>query len=315
MAIHDIYSKRKKRLAGEVKDVYTYDEIPAALRNQVAFIFVDIINVAFSRTIPSIAYGYISKSLSREWGTVSLIPNVAGLNSEGQLLKAIREISDPDRFLDIVEFTLQYSHNQVKSDSMHPRVNDIKLVETLIQELNHRFKENGVGYEYSESQIVRVDSQLLHAEVVKPAISLLRESGFEGAQDEFLAAHEHFRHKRYKEALNEALKAFESTIKVIAGIREWTVNKGDTANKLVKLAMDKGLIPSYYECHISALTNLLSAGVPSIRNAEGGHGQGAVVKEIDPHVVAYTLHMTASAIVLFVQSYKALPEEPKKTNE
>lgn len=182
-------------------------------------------------------------------------------------------------------------------------------------ELNHRFKEHGVGYEYSEDQIIRIDSQLIHSEVVKPALRLLSESGFEGAHHEFLAAHEHFRHRRYKEALNEALKAFESTIKVIADVRGWAINRGDTANKLVKACMDNGLFPSYYESHLSALSNLLVGGVPSIRNKEAGHGQGAVVKAIDPHIVAYTLHMTASAIVLFVQSYKAMPEAPNEPSE
>ena len=126
---------------------------------------------------------------------------------------------------------------------------------------------------------------------------------------------EHFRHRRYKEALNEALKAFESTIKVIAGVRGWTINKGDTANKLVKACMDNGLFPSYYQSHFSGLTNLLVGGVPSIRNAEAGHGQGAVVKEIESHIVAYTLHMTAAAIVLFVQSYQALPQVQTLPNQ
>lgn len=315
MAIHDIYSKRKKRLAGEVRDVYTYDEIPGSLRNQVVFITEDIIRLAFGSGLDLFAYNYISSSLCREWGTDKLGPNSVRYSGSQELAAAIRGVKDTDRFLDIVEFTFQYVGNKVETDAVNIKRKDLLVFQRHVEELNYRFKENGVGYEYSNSQIVRIDSQLIHAEVVKPAISLLSESGFEGAQDEFLSAHEHFRHQRYKEALNEALKSFESTIKVVASRRGWAIKKSDTANKLVKACMDNGLIPSYYECHFSALTNLLAAGVPSIRNAEAGHGQGAVVKEIDPHVVAYTLHMTASAIVLFVQSYKALPEEPEKPNE
>ncbi|MEE5056435.1 hypothetical protein V2J84_22410 [Pseudomonas alliivorans] len=230
------------------------------------------------------------------------------------------EVEDPDHCLDIVELLLHISKNHIddKTNVTPPRAKDALALH--IVELNHRFKEHGIGYEYSSGQIIRIDSQLIHSEVVKPAISLLGEPGFEGAQDEFLVAHEHFRHRLYKEALNDALKAFESTIKAIAGIRGWTVNKGDTANKLVALCMSNGLFPAYYQSHLSALTNLLVGGVPGIRNAEGGHGQGAVVKEIEPHTVAYTLHMTASAIVLFVQSHQALPvatnepvEQPKET--
>ena len=33
MSIYETYSKRKKRLAGQVPDVYTYDKMPLKLRN------------------------------------------------------------------------------------------------------------------------------------------------------------------------------------------------------------------------------------------------------------------------------------------
>ncbi len=55
----------------------------------------------------------------------------------------------------------------------------------LAQALNHRFREDGIGYQYIESMLIRVDSQYLHAEAVKPALSLLSSAGFEGAQEEF----------------------------------------------------------------------------------------------------------------------------------
>jgi hypothetical protein len=315
MAVYDIYSKRKKRLAGQVPDVYTYDNIPLALRNQIVFVADDIVNDVFGHTLKENVYDFISRTLSREWGTPFLIPHGDLYECDKEVRKAICEVVDTDHCLDIVELILQVSHDHVNDDNNGTPPSAKEALDLHVEELNYRFKEHGIGYEYSNAQIIRIDSQLLHAEVVKPAIALLSEPGFEGAHDEFLAAHEHFRHRRYKEALNDALKAFESTIKVIAGIRHWPINKGDTANKLVKACMDNGLIPAYYQSHISALTNLLVGGVPGIRNAEGGHGQGAVVKEIDPHVVAYTLHMTASAIVLFVQSYKALPLAPSESTQ
>ncbi|KTB77298.1 hypothetical protein AO070_17155 [Pseudomonas syringae pv. syringae PD2766] len=320
MAVHDIYSKRKKRFPGQASDVYDYDSLPRKLRNQVVFILSDIVDIAFDRALSAVAYDYISKSLSREWGTVSLVPNIGMLSSKEEFQEALRDIEDTELCLDIIEFTINYTYNIAKDNPFPKAPSRTEKIETHIDELNYRLKESCVGYEFSNFQIVRIDSQLIHAEVVKPAISLLGDPLFEGPQDEFIAAHEHFRHRRYKEALNDALKAFESTIKVIAGVRDWEIKKGDTANKLVNACMDNGLFPNYYESHMSALTNLLVGGVPGIRNAEGGHGQGAVVKEIAPHTVAYTLHMTASAIVLFVQSHQALPvapnepiEQPKET--
>lgn len=310
MAIHDIYSKRKKRMAGQLPDMYAYDEIPLALRNQIVFIADDIVEDIFGSHQSERVYDYISRTISREWGTPFLVSHGEVCDRDEEFKDAIRQVPGADSCLDIVELLVQIAQHHVDDErnNVTPRIK--QLLARYIQELNQRFKEHAIGYEFSENQIIRIDSQLIHAEVVKPAISLLSEQGFEGAHDEFLSAHEHFRHKRYKEALNEALKAFESTIKVIAGVRNWTINKGDTASKLVKACMDNGLFPAYYQSHFSGLTNLLVGGVPSIRNAEAGHGQGAVIKEIDPHIVAYTLHMTASAIVLFVQSYLLLPDTP-----
>jgi len=314
MPVYDTYSKRKKRLAGLVPDVYTYDSIPLGLRNQIVFIVEDIVSHVFGDLQSDSVYDYLSRTLSREWGTEYLVANGEFIDRDEEVKEAIRNVTDADYVLDIVELLLKTAQNHASDERNLVAVRAKSALARHIEELNHRFKEHGVGYEYSDEQIIRIDSQLLHSEVVKPALRLLSETGFEGAHDEYLAAHEHFRHRRYKEALNEALKSFESTIKVIAGARGWTINKGDTASKLVKACMDNGLFPSYYQSHFSGLTNLLVGGVPSIRNAEAGHGQGAVVKEIDPHIVAYTLHMTAAAIVLLVQSYQTSPEAQSEPN-
>lgn len=316
MAVRDIYSKRKRRLTGQVSDVYSYDVIPATLRNQLVFVMSDIVgSVSRTAMLSLFIYSDIARTLAREWGVIRLVASAGTLGYDQEVIRAIREVENPDYVLDIIDLALQLVYEKIDDDGFDSKAKKMERLESSIEELNFRFKESGIGYECANYQMMRIDSQLIHSEVVKPAISLLSEPGFEGAHDEFLVAHEHFRHRRYKEALNEALKAFESTIKVIAGARSWQIKKGDTANKLVKACMDNGLFPPYYESHLSALTNLLVGGVPGIRNAEAGHGQGAVVKDIDPHTVAYTLHMTASAIVLFVQSYQSLPEAPNELNE
>lgn len=316
MAVRDIYSKRKRRLAGHTSDVYVYDEFPAALRNQLVYVVRDIVGVNSGAPISTMfVYADIARILAREWGVVRLVSSTGSLAHETEVIRAIREVEDTDHVLDIIELAIELACEKLEDDGFQKKDAKVEKLNRLIGELNFRLKEGGVGYECSNFQMMRIDSQLIHSEVVKPAVSLLSAPGFEGALDEFLVAYEHFRHRRYKEAINDALKAFESTIKVIAGIRGWGVKKGDTANKLVKACMDNGLFPNYYESHMSALTNLLVGGVPGIRNAEGGHGQGAVVKEIEPHTVAYALHMTASAIVLFVQSHEALPVAPNEPNE
>ena len=43
MAIFDIFSKRQKKLRGEVPDIYVYDKLPESLRVQIVHIWRDTI--------------------------------------------------------------------------------------------------------------------------------------------------------------------------------------------------------------------------------------------------------------------------------
>jgi hypothetical protein len=110
--------------------------------------------------------------------------------------------------------------------------------------LNQRFLEHGVGYQYESGEIIRVDSKLVHAEVVKPALGVLTNPIYSGANEEYLSAHQHYRDGKYKECLNDCLKSFESTMKAICSKRGWTYDKDkDTAKKLIDICFDNGLVP------------------------------------------------------------------------
>jgi hypothetical protein len=62
-----------------------------------------------------------------------------------------------------------------------------------ISELNFRLTEAGVGYQFEQGQVLRVDSQFVHVEAMKPALVLLSDSRFQGPHQEFLHAHELYR--------------------------------------------------------------------------------------------------------------------------
>ena len=66
-----------------------------------------------------------------------------------------------------------------------------------LAEVNERFRQHGVGYQYEQGEIIRVDSQFVHSEVVKPALALLSAPEFADANAEFRRAHEHYRAGRY----------------------------------------------------------------------------------------------------------------------
>ena len=46
-------------------------------------------------------------------------------------------------------------------------------ISLAIEELNARFKQHGIGYEFNNNNFLRVDSQFVHSEIVKPALILL----------------------------------------------------------------------------------------------------------------------------------------------
>jgi hypothetical protein len=159
-----------------------------------------------------------------------------------------------------------------------------------------------------DGEIIRIDSEFIHTEVIKPALALLQAKQFSGAQAEFLKAHEHYRHGRQKEALTESCKALESTLKAICDKRKWAYDKQkDTSQKLIQICFDNGLIPQFWQQEFSALRSTLESGAPTGRNKLGAHGQGASVTQVPSYLTAYVLHMAAAAIVFLVEAEKAMP--------
>ena len=45
-----------------------------------------------------------------------------------------------------------------------------------------------MGYEFINGELIRIDNKILHQEVIKPALRLLYEEGFDGAEEEFRKA-------------------------------------------------------------------------------------------------------------------------------
>ena len=147
-------------------------------------------------------------------------------------------------------------------------------------------------------QLIRKDNEHLHKEAVIPALRLLHEEGFAGADAEYRRAHEHYRKGAYKECLNECLKAFESTMKTICARKKWSYNQTDTASALIEICLNNGLLPSFMKPHLGA--------IPTVRNKLSGHGQGEHPKDVPKFYAEYLLHETAATIVFLVDAYKAL---------
>jgi hypothetical protein len=178
--------------------------------------------------------------------------------------------------------------------------------EKFLRDVNKAFFFEAAGYRLEVEEVIRLDSEFIHVETVKPAIRLLSGADWKGAADEFFEAHDHFRYGRKEEAHVAALKSIESTMKIICDKRKWLYDpKSATFKDLVKVCFDNALIPPFWDNMMTHLRCLLEASVPSGRNKLGGHGQGAQVREVPDHVTAFILHMTASAIVFLREAFDA----------
>jgi AbiJ N-terminal domain 4 len=314
MSIFNTYWKRRKKLRGEYPDVYSYDKIPDPLRVQIVQIMMEVLgdkqayhdSFGVGSNVQE-AYRVIVITLRKEIGAFRL-PYNQDINDSSYIVELVAYIlseQDTDQVLSAIELICRVSQNMA-SDNAYRNFSDAQeLTNEAIREVNTRFKEHGLGYEY-DGEIIRIDAELIHAEVVRPALALLQNSKFAGSQQEFLNAYEHYRKGNNKEALNDALKAFESTMKTIFERRKWAYNQTDTASKLIKIAFDNGLVPSFWESQFSGLRTTLEAGIPTARNKLSGHGQGSLPADVPNHLTAYVLHMTASAIVFLIKSDEAL---------
>jgi len=306
--MYDLFSKRQKKLRGEVPEVYQYDDFPQSFRVQIIHIWRDAFgdrNAYVSQTDE--IYRTIHDALCREYGVFVLSKETNRDSHQAGLIDFFLSTKEGDKVLDAIEFSFRiidtFCRHREFRDTSHPQVDP----DAAIEELNTRFREHGIGYQYEAMELIRVDSTIIHSDMIKPALQLLADSQYAGPNAEFLAAHEHYRHGRYKETLNDALKSFESTLKTICSKRGWPCEPTDTAKKLLNVIFANDLIPGFMQTHFSSLRSLLESGIPTIRNKLSGHGQGAQPQAVPQHVAAFGLHLAASAILFIINNEKNSP--------
>lgn len=313
MNVVDIYSKRQKRLRGEVPDVYQYENIPKELRVQIIQIWENAFEKPEHHAYGTIyfpentakAYEFIHTTLLHEYGCFTLVKEFD--SDFDALSKFLLETQETEKVIDVIELSFTCIDTYVRENA-YVFNNAVISPDDAIADLNHRFHEHGVGYQYESGQIIRVDSQFIHSEAVKPVLKiLLSDPMYEGANAEFRSAHKHYQAREFKECLNDCLKSLESCLKAICDKWYWKYDKTrDAANRLIKIVFDNELIPSFMESHfsglVSGLRSTLESGVPTVRNKLAGHGQGSQIVDVPDYIAAYALHLTASNILLLARA-------------
>ena len=294
MPIWDIYSKRDKQLP----DVNQFETLPGPLRVQVQRIIRDMFTL-WDSDAPSLGlYSILHEALAQEYGVAVLAD---GKDARSRVQAFLAGTADIEQVLSAIEVALRLADQHQNGEG------SLNLCEAT-KELNHRFREHGVGYRIEGFRAIRIDSTYIHNEVIRPALTVLRAPQFESGEAEFLKAHQHYRHGRYEEASAACLMALESTLKVICHRRGWQFDpERDTASRLADIVFKERLIPDYLQSQFGALRSVLESGVPTIRNRAGGHGAGVKRREVPEYLAAYTLHLTAAAIVFLAAAEASLP--------
>ncbi|MEH7023632.1 STM4504/CBY_0614 family protein [Priestia megaterium] len=280
-------------------DVYNYEELPQRLRIQIVHILQGMFNrVSYSEQI----WAILAHRIKVEFGRLEL----DGYSNEKSIEEFLIHEGDIET-IDAIDLIFYEIDGFIESVSPPSNEEDRQLRNKMnegIKELNYRFKQHHIGYEFIDGQLIKIDNQLVHQEIIKPAIQLLFDEGFETASNEFLQAHEHYRKGEYEEAITDAERAFESTMKIICHKKGYEYSETAPASRLINTLVTNNFLPSYLQNHFSNLWNTLSCGLPTVRNRNGSHGQGVQEIETPDYLVNFAINLAASNIVFLVNNYK-----------
>ena len=186
-----------------------------------------------------------------------------------------------------------------------------QTAQEALREINQRFEQHAVGYQFENGQIIRVDNKLTHAEIIKPALLLLTAPVFAKANEDFMRAHRHYRAGEYKDSVTASHRAFESMLKAICDTEQWEYGKGDGASELVTKVNEKGLFTHAFDRSFTAYVAMLKSGLPAVRNDAGGHGEGLAATAVSVQIARFALNLTATTMLFLGESYEALKESVK----
>jgi len=260
--------------------------------------------------LPFQIFNEAERILCHEYGVHSLLrsddPNAicAPLIAGGELFRFFRTAS-VEHCLDVIQVVLTLAMKILENHNL-PRQANLMSLDQGVDEINSRFREHWLGFRFQEGQILKLNSEFTYQTATRPAIELLKQKYLAGANQEFLAAHDHFRHGRYKESLNECLKTFESTMKSICNKRGWHYEQHDTAKALIRICVENRLFPVFMESHLTGVRVTLESGVPTARNKTSAHGQGVTPTKVSQEFATYVLNLTATNVLFLVDSERAL---------
>jgi hypothetical protein len=293
-------AKRNERV-----ESYRHDHLPRPLKVQVINVFVEIALCLpeVQRKGYDVFFSVVHRVLREEYGFSDLAPQP---NSPAEdLFQFFLKESNASKGLHVIKIVFECFVDIVRENAnIHP--DGMRHHHRFVEKLNARLKEYSVGYEFREGRFQPVDSGYVRQEILAPTMALLHERYLDGANAEFLRAHEYYGQGRFGDSIDECLKAFESTLKAICHKRKWSYSPTDTVRTLLALGERKGLFPAFMQATFSGLRSVLE-NVARPRHQLSGHHPGVHPAQITSEMVAFGLHSTAVHIQFLVALEKGMP--------
>ena len=183
-------------------DVYEYNKFPEEFINQSFYIIMDFIDL-YKGNYP-ISSEKIWKEIYdifvRQIGVISL-EGYNSYDSHAPRVERYYRTHNGNDLLNLIDLIFVYFDCILRKNHPHSYYNISEILDNSISELNYRFKQYGLGYEFTNGELIKKTNEIIHSEIIQPALKLLHDEKFKGAEDEFLLAFSNYKDGKNKDAI------------------------------------------------------------------------------------------------------------------
>lgn len=176
------------------------------------------------------------------------------------------------------------------------------------QEINNAFHVHELPFEIIEDELIIIKSPFFKG-VVKEAIDLLNEAGFENAKKEFLSAQGFYKRKEYEDAIRTAHNALDSTMQYII-FSDLYIDDRPTELKtgiFINILKRYGYFKTYQNKMADHIGCLFETPTILRNNIKGaGHCKGPEPDENNKDFSQLALNMSASMILFLVGRFNEI---------
>ena len=155
-------------------DVYEYIIFPEKFINQSFFIILDFINLYKDdyHLRPENIWNDIYDIFVRQLGVIGLEGFYAN-DPYGPRIERYYRSHNGEELLDLIDLIFEYFDKVLRNKAPTGYYNISDILDNSISELNERFRQYGLGYEFTNGELIKKTNEIVHSEIVKPALKSL----------------------------------------------------------------------------------------------------------------------------------------------